>query len=90
MWVDKFSGDASVWINDGERPESERESLQGSKFKWVRKGPLYAGSTRGQNLHYPNLGGEGRADQVSVEPNTAKVRLCHYAVMLHSCLTCEF
>ncbi|KAI1733454.1 hypothetical protein F4680DRAFT_454935 [Xylaria scruposa] len=72
MWVDKFSGDASVWINDGERPESERGSLGGSKFKWLKKGPLYAGSTRGQNLHYPNLGGEGRADQVSVEPNTAK------------------
>ncbi|KAI0517890.1 carbohydrate esterase family 3 protein [Xylaria bambusicola] len=72
MWVDKFSGDASVWINDGERPESDRGSLGGSKFKWVRKGKVYAGSTRGQNLHYPNLGGEGRADQVSVTPNTAE------------------
>ncbi|KAK5637685.1 hypothetical protein RRF57_013400 [Xylaria bambusicola] len=72
MWIDKFSGDASVWINDGERPESDRPSLDGSKFKWLEKGKLYAGSTRGPNLHYPNLGGEGRADQVSVEPNTAK------------------
>ncbi|KAI8951129.1 hypothetical protein F4801DRAFT_546511 [Xylaria longipes] len=72
LWVDKFTGDASVWTNQGEQSEDQRENLGGSKFKWNKEGPLYAGSTRGSNLHYPNLGGEGRADQVEVDPNTAK------------------
>ncbi|KAI1273788.1 hypothetical protein F5Y07DRAFT_402064 [Xylaria sp. FL0933] len=72
LWVDKFTGDASVWINKGEQPEDERDTLGGSKFRWDKSGPLYAGSNRGANLHYPNLGGQGRADQVDVDPNTAK------------------
>ncbi|KAI1129345.1 carbohydrate esterase family 3 protein [Nemania abortiva] len=72
LWVDKFTGDASVWINDGEKPEDQRPALLGSKFKWIKSGPLYAGSSRGPNLHYPNLGGIGRADQVEVDPNTAQ------------------
>ncbi|KAI0811428.1 carbohydrate esterase family 3 protein [Xylaria sp. FL0064] len=72
LWVDKFTGDASVWINKGEQPEDERNTLGGSKFRWDKSGPLYAGSNRGANLHYPNLGGQGRADQVDVDPNTAK------------------
>ncbi|KAI0967672.1 carbohydrate esterase family 3 protein [Xylaria arbuscula] len=72
LWVDKFTGDASVWINKGEQPEDQRGELLGSKFKWEKSGPLYAGSNRGANLHYPNLGGQGRADQVDIDPNTAK------------------
>ncbi|KAI8631762.1 hypothetical protein F5Y19DRAFT_472646 [Xylariaceae sp. FL1651] len=72
LWADKFTGDASVWINRGEQPENQRGNLGGSKFKWDKEGPLYAGSTRGSNLHYPNLGGQERADQVKVDRNTAK------------------
>ncbi|KAI1350842.1 hypothetical protein F5Y01DRAFT_315312 [Xylaria sp. FL0043] len=72
LWVGKFTGDASVWINKGEQPEDEQDTLGGSKFRWDKSGPLYAGSNRGANLHYPNLGGQGRADQVGVDPNTAK------------------
>ncbi|KPM39384.1 hypothetical protein AK830_g7215 [Neonectria ditissima] len=64
LWIDKFSGDATVWYNNGELPNAER--LSGSKFHWVNAGVLSLGSARGPNMHYPNVGGVGRADQVEV------------------------
>ncbi|RYP60768.1 hypothetical protein DL771_010387 [Monosporascus sp. 5C6A] len=74
LWVDKFIGDTSAWINGGERPESERPNLGGSKFFWDKKGPVYSGSSRGPDMHFPNLGGVGRADMVHADPTTAHVR----------------
>ncbi|SPO00343.1 related to acetylxylan esterase [Cephalotrichum gorgonifer] len=69
IWTDKFIGDAEVWQNDRELAEDER--MSGSKFHWMPKGKLYLGSSRGPNLHFPNLGGQGRADMVQVDPTTA-------------------
>lgn len=68
MWVDKFTGDTTVWYNDGEAAESAREGNGGSIFWWSGKGVLYAGSSRGTNMLFPNLGGVGRADMVHVDP----------------------
>lgn len=42
LWIDKFSGDATVWYNNGELPNAER--LSGSKFHRVNSGVLYLGS----------------------------------------------
>ncbi|KAF9880547.1 putative carbohydrate esterase family 3 protein [Colletotrichum karsti] len=69
IWTDKFTGDGKVWKNMRELPENER--MSGSKFHWDPKGALYLGSSRGPNLHFPNLGGQGRADMVEVNPVTA-------------------
>ena len=74
LWVDKFTGDATVWYNNGELPDGGE--MNGSKFHWVNSGKLYQGSSRGPNMHYPNLGGQGRADMVEVDPQTAKVSSC--------------
>ncbi|KAK4455138.1 hypothetical protein QBC34DRAFT_445431 [Podospora aff. communis PSN243] len=64
MWVDKFSGNTHVWYNMGPR------QISGSSFWWHPKGRLYAGSSTGPNLHFPNLGGVGRADMTEVNPKT--------------------
>jgi hypothetical protein len=71
--VDKFTGDTEVWYNSGEVPESDRPGNLGSKVHWEGKGPAYSGSSRGQNMYFPNLGGVGRADMVHVEPQSAHV-----------------
>ena len=71
IWTDKFNGDAKVWQNLGMLPGDERVS--GSKFRWDPKGVLYQGSSKGPNMHFPNLGGLGRADMVQVDPSTAYV-----------------
>ncbi|KAF4944222.1 hypothetical protein FSARC_14725 [Fusarium sarcochroum] len=68
LWVDKFTGDATVWYNNGELPNAER--MSGSKFHWIPQGKLYLGSARGPNMHYPNVNGLGRADQVEVRATT--------------------
>ncbi|KAF5976214.1 putative carbohydrate esterase family 3 protein, partial [Fusarium bulbicola] len=68
LWVDKFSGDATVWYNRGRASASGNS---GSSFKRENKGKAYSGSSRGANMHYPNLGGVGRADMVHVDPETA-------------------
>lgn len=70
LWVDKFSGDATVWYNRGRASASDNS---GSSFKWDNKGKAYSGSSRGANMHYPNLGGVGRADMVHVDPDTGFV-----------------
>jgi hypothetical protein len=64
MWVDKFTGNVDVWYNMGER------QLSGSSFGWDPKGQRYLGSSTGPNLHFPNLGGQGRADMLDVNPKT--------------------
>ena len=65
LWIDKFSGDTSVWYNMGPR------QISGSSFWWEPKGRAYAGSSSGPNLHFPNLGGQGRADMTEVNPKSA-------------------
>ncbi|SPO03558.1 uncharacterized protein DNG_06241 [Cephalotrichum gorgonifer] len=71
MWVDKFDGDAQVWYNRGRKREEDRPALHGSIFQFDDQGDIYLGSSRGTNMHYPNLGGIGRADQVQVDPTSA-------------------
>ena len=68
MWIDKMNGDAKVWYNQGEK------QVSGSSFGWSLAGILYSGAARGPNLHWPNIGGQGRADMVHIEPSTAHVR----------------
>lgn len=33
---------------------------------------MYQGSSRGPNMHFPSLGGQGRADMVGINPTTGK------------------
>ncbi|KAL4860487.1 SGNH hydrolase-type esterase domain-containing protein [Aspergillus spectabilis] len=69
LWVDKFNGDTTVWRNEGPMPEGELVS--GSTFRWTKlSGPRYQGADRGVNMHFPNLGGLGRADFHQVIPRT--------------------
>ncbi|KAL4934909.1 hypothetical protein BDV06DRAFT_229313 [Aspergillus oleicola] len=71
LWVDKFNGDTTVWRNEGPIPEGELVS--GSTFRWTKlDGPQYKGADRGANMHFPNLGGLGRADFHQVVPHTNK------------------
>ncbi|KAK3904393.1 hypothetical protein C8A05DRAFT_42499 [Staphylotrichum tortipilum] len=65
MGIDSFSGDTEVWYNMGER------QISGSSFWWDARGKTYQGSSTGPNLHFPNLGGQGRADMTEVNPKTA-------------------
>ena len=65
MWIDKFTGDADVWYNMGP------QEISGSSFWWDPQGRKYQGSSSGPNLHFPNLGGQGRADMTEVNPKTA-------------------
>ncbi|KAH9223897.1 hypothetical protein DL95DRAFT_452880 [Leptodontidium sp. 2 PMI_412] len=67
IWTDKFSGDAIVWPNQGKVTNNSPGS---SKFTWLRTGPVYKGSSRGSNLHFPSLQGQRRADMVEVNPTT--------------------
>ncbi|SPN96523.1 related to acetylxylan esterase [Cephalotrichum gorgonifer] len=80
LWVDKFSGDATVWYNRGQVPEADRGNYRDSLFFWEKAGRLYLGSHRGSNMYYPNLGGQGRADQVGSNPITG-----HAWVWFNSC-----
>lgn len=68
LWVDKFKGDARVWMNEGKIPVS------GSAFTWTSKGALYEGAAQGACEYFPNLGGIGRADLhvVNARENTAQ------------------
>lgn len=64
LWIDKFTGNTHVWYNM--RPRQ----ISGSSWWWETKGQLYAGSSSGPNLHFPNLGGAGRADMTEVNPQS--------------------
>ncbi|KAL4861182.1 SGNH hydrolase-type esterase domain-containing protein [Aspergillus spectabilis] len=69
LWVDKFNGDTWVWNNEGPMPDGSLVS--GSTFRWTKlEGARYQGADRGANMHFPNLGGLGRADYHQVIPRT--------------------
>lgn len=56
LWVDKFSGDATVWYNKGPIPAS------GSAYTWDNQGIVYQGAGQGPCQNWPDLNGDGRAD----------------------------
>ncbi|RMZ77642.1 hypothetical protein DV738_g4290, partial [Chaetothyriales sp. CBS 135597] len=64
LWVDKFTGDASVWYNEGPVPAS------GSAFTWKDQGPAYQGAGQGSCLQWADLDGDGRADMSLVDSLT--------------------
>ncbi|KAK4162929.1 hypothetical protein QBC43DRAFT_214155, partial [Cladorrhinum sp. PSN259] len=66
LWIDKFTGDTEAWYNMGQR------DISGSSFWWESKGKKYLGSSAGPNLHFPNLGGRGRADMTEVNPKNGQ------------------
>jgi hypothetical protein len=56
LWVDKFSGDATVFYNRGPIPAS------GSAYTWDNQGVVYQGAGQGPCQNWPDLNGDGRAD----------------------------
>lgn len=75
IWTDKFTGDGWGHYNKGKKTEADRERLKESLFEWQGRQKVYQGSSRGPNMHFPNLGGQGRADMVGVNPTTGNVDL---------------
>ena len=73
IWTDKFNGNGKVYYNLRQAEESERGGLGGSLFEWGRPAEVYLGSSRGPNMHFPSLGGQGRADMVGTNPTTGHV-----------------
>lgn len=73
IWTDKFSGDGKVWYNKQQGTDADRPNWGGSLFEWERPVKVYLGSSRGPNMHFPNLGGQGRADMVGTDPSTGHV-----------------
>jgi hypothetical protein len=74
-WADKFTGDVTVFYNDGEAPNS------GSSFTWNDAGEVWRGSAlkdTGTNFHFPNLNGLGRADLHDVNPRVNSVRVLQH------------
>ncbi|KAI0147783.1 hypothetical protein GGR57DRAFT_244744 [Xylariaceae sp. FL1272] len=64
IWVNKFTGDGSVWYNGGRGVPSEEG---GSSFHWEKVSkPVYDGYQQGTCVYYPDLDGDGRADQHSI------------------------
>ncbi|XEU97574.1 hypothetical protein FSHL1_002860 [Fusarium sambucinum] len=66
LHVDKYTGALDVFTNNGHKAQG------GSSFSWTKRGMLYNPIDRGDNMHFANLGGLGRADMVKVEPSTNK------------------
>lgn len=64
LWLNKYTGDTTVWYNGGEIPTS------GSHFKWDNQGVLYKAWDRGSNMNFGALGGQHRADIIQVIPRT--------------------
>ncbi|KAH8886185.1 family 3 carbohydrate esterase, partial [Thozetella sp. PMI_491] len=61
LWVEKFSGDAYVYYNNG---PADPASAAGSSFGWrVQDEVAYAGLSAGTCLYWPDLDGNGRADE---------------------------
>jgi hypothetical protein len=56
LWVDKFTGDVSVWYNQGVKTEADREHLTGSIMEWTPEGKLYNGVDRGANEYFMDYG----------------------------------
>ncbi|RYP05273.1 hypothetical protein DL764_003934 [Monosporascus ibericus] len=80
IWTDKFSGDGKVWYNKQQGTDADRPKWGGSLFEWERPVTVYLGSSRGPNMHFPNLGGQGRADMVGTDPSTG-----HAWIWFNSC-----
>ncbi|KAF6810812.1 hypothetical protein CPLU01_15233 [Colletotrichum plurivorum] len=59
LWVEKFSGDTLVWLNQGRR---DGKGADGSSFQWDQAGVLYRGAAQGSCYHFPDLDGNKRAD----------------------------
>lgn len=71
-WANKFNGDVTIFYNNGQTPQSS------SSFTWTNAGIAWRGAAyndRGTNLHFPNLGGRGRADLHDVNPRANTVRV---------------
>ncbi|CVL03596.1 related to acetylxylan esterase [Fusarium proliferatum] len=66
LHVDKYTGAVDVFTNKGHKPQG------GSSFSWANRGMLYNPIDRGENMHFTNQGGKGRADLVKVDPQTNK------------------
>ncbi|KAI0965120.1 hypothetical protein F4678DRAFT_485612 [Xylaria arbuscula] len=64
IWVDKFTGKARVWKNGGFIP------VAGSSMTWLDEGTRFDGYGRGENIHFPILGSQKRADYHDVYPGT--------------------
>ncbi|KAK7420361.1 hypothetical protein QQX98_002784 [Neonectria punicea] len=65
LWVDKFTGDASVWYNEDRFDNRDQNS--GSSFRWRKiDKPVFRGDVAGTCMYYPDLDGNGRADQHSI------------------------
>ncbi|CAH0045126.1 unnamed protein product [Clonostachys solani] len=65
IWVNKSSGVARVWKNGGFIPAG------GSSMTWIDQGFRFDGHGRGENIHFPILGSQERADYHDVYPGTA-------------------
>ncbi|KAF4968093.1 hypothetical protein FSARC_4454 [Fusarium sarcochroum] len=66
LHVDKYTGAVNVFTNNGHKAQG------GSSFSWTSRGMLYNPIDRGDNMHFTNQGGIGRADMVKVDPQTNK------------------
>ncbi|KAJ4007802.1 hypothetical protein NW766_009607 [Fusarium irregulare] len=60
IWVDKYTGDATVYINRG------KMDTGGSNWWFLKSGKQYAGSWAGTCQYFPDLDGDGRADLHSI------------------------
>ncbi|KAJ4307499.1 hypothetical protein N0V84_012688 [Fusarium piperis] len=60
IWIDKFIGDATVYINNG------KMDTGGSNWWFLKSGKQHAGSWAGTCQYFPDLDGDGRADLHSI------------------------
>ncbi|KUJ11379.1 uncharacterized protein LY89DRAFT_739567 [Mollisia scopiformis] len=61
LWIEKFSGDGYVWYNDG---SADPSVAPGSSFSWrTQDAVAFAGNAAGSCIYYPDLDGNGRADE---------------------------
>ncbi|KAL6231701.1 hypothetical protein BDW75DRAFT_233408 [Aspergillus navahoensis] len=68
----KFNGDGTVWYNRG------RKDIGGSQFHWDRVGVKYAGTRAGSCTYYPDLNGDGLADQHSITHSIDNTAITYY------------
>ncbi|KAL5083333.1 hypothetical protein Trisim1_001784 [Trichoderma cf. simile WF8] len=66
--VDKYTGAATLFKNDGYQP-NDVDANGGSSFHWTNRGVVYSPIDRGENMHFVNFGGLGRADLHHVWPD---------------------
>ncbi|KAM0433675.1 hypothetical protein ACHAQK_009109 [Fusarium lateritium] len=60
IWVDKLTGDATVFVNNG------KMDTGGSNWWFLKSGKQYSGSWAGTCQYFPDLDGDGRADLHSI------------------------